>query len=182
MTTQQPHEFNTGTRCRVSGCNRYHYTCAECNADCTALQPAGPATTDTNGVTRCYKCEERRQRKPETNDRKQQTLSDGRVVSIANTLLEEFIVLKHGKTARWQTIADVIRREIARYNGQPDPEPAPPPPVDLITGPDARYCLDCHQTSLPQRTTCYFCNSARLVPAIKTPCPCCGISQLKPRY
>jgi hypothetical protein len=93
MTTQQPHEFNTGTRCRVSGCNRYQ-----------------------------------------------------------------------------------------RYNGQPDPEPAPPPPVDLITGPDARYCLDCHQTSLPQRTTCYFCNSARLVPAIKTPCPCCGISQLKPRY
>lgn len=61
----------------------------------------------------------------ETNDRKQQTLSDGRIVSIANTLLEEFLILKHGKPARWQTIADVIRREIARYNGQPDPEPAP---------------------------------------------------------
>jgi hypothetical protein len=59
----------------------------------------------------------------ETNARPQQTLSDGRIVSIANTLLEEFIVLKHGKPARWQSIADVIRREIARYNGQPDPEP-----------------------------------------------------------
>lgn len=87
------------------------------------------------------------------------------------------------KAEQYQRDARRLAGELwAAYGAPVEALQPPPPPVDLIKGPDARYCLDCKQTSLPQRTTCYFCNSARLVPAIKTPCPCCGISQLKPRY
>lgn len=38
-------------------CSKYHYRCAKCGEDCTMGEEAGPATTDTRGVTRCRECQ-----------------------------------------------------------------------------------------------------------------------------
>ncbi len=49
------HEFNTQEYCpRCPGV--YHYSCDECNADCTGGAAAGPATVDTDGRRRCAAC------------------------------------------------------------------------------------------------------------------------------
>ena len=46
---------NSGTRC--SACGAFHYKCQVCGADCTAGQPAGPATTSTDRKVRCSGCQ-----------------------------------------------------------------------------------------------------------------------------
>lgn len=51
------HDFNTGKYCQNPECHFvYHYSCAECGADCTQGSPDGPATQEIDGITRCYKC------------------------------------------------------------------------------------------------------------------------------
>lgn len=50
------HTFDTQRHCLVEGCGVYHYTCQECGVDCTSGTIAGPATTDTDGIRRCYEC------------------------------------------------------------------------------------------------------------------------------
>ena len=58
----QGHDYNTGKPCTKcpsqSGLGVHHYACRDCGADCTSGKPAGPATTDTRGVTRCWQCQE----------------------------------------------------------------------------------------------------------------------------
>lgn len=57
---------------RTSGCadwkkpcprhSVHHYKCDECGVDCTIGTPDGPPTTETDGITRCYKCNHKVQR------------------------------------------------------------------------------------------------------------------------
>jgi len=41
---------------KLCHCGSYHYRCADCDGDCTQNTPLGPATTATDGKTRCWKC------------------------------------------------------------------------------------------------------------------------------
>jgi hypothetical protein len=53
MSDMIEHVRATGVRCP---CGYYHYACADCGADCTVYQPAGPACISVDGVTRCREC------------------------------------------------------------------------------------------------------------------------------
>ena len=45
--------MNAATR---NEAGRHVYHCADCGQECTVNTPGGPATTDTDGVTRCREC------------------------------------------------------------------------------------------------------------------------------
>lgn len=51
-TKQAKHTFGG-----ICECGIYHYHCDICSVDCTMGTPAGPPTKDTDGKTRCYKCQ-----------------------------------------------------------------------------------------------------------------------------
>jgi len=54
------HDFDTGKYCTNPECHFvYHYSCADCGTDCTQGTAGGPATREIDGVTRCWKCNQK---------------------------------------------------------------------------------------------------------------------------